>query len=111
MAIDRSAAEAATSSLQSLPFGNIIGGPLVACVEAQAQAARTSWEFIQNVGLYADGEEKKTVNVSFQFIKDDSPCGFAYRNLHLHSSTTYSVRWQDFHFSVSTSLHKVVWEY
>lgn len=70
MAIDRLAAEAATSSLQSLPFGNIIGGPLVACVEAQAQAARTSWEFIQNVGLYADGEEKKTVNVSFQFIKD-----------------------------------------
>ena len=26
--------------------------------------------FSQNVGLYADGEEKKTVNVSFQFIKD-----------------------------------------
>lgn len=70
MAIDQSAADIATSSLKSLPFGNIIGGPLVACVEAQAQAARTSWEFIQNVGLYTDGEEKKTVNVSFQFIKD-----------------------------------------
>lgn len=70
MAIDQSAADVATSSLQSLPFGNIIGGPLVACVEAQAQAARTSWEFIQNVGLYTEGEEKKTVNVSFQFIKD-----------------------------------------
>lgn len=70
MAIDKSAADVATSSLQSLPFGNIIGGPLVACVEAQAQAARTSWEFIQNVGLYTEGEEKKTVNVSFQFIKD-----------------------------------------
>lgn len=70
MAIDKSAADVATSSLKSLPFGNIIGGPLVACVEAQAQAARTSWEFIQNVGLYTDGEEKKTVNVSFQFIKD-----------------------------------------
>ena len=37
---------------------------------SQAQAARTSWEFIQNVGLYTEGEEKKTVNVSFQFIKD-----------------------------------------
>lgn len=61
MAIDKSAADVATSSLQSLPFGNIIGGPLVACVEAQAQAARTSWEFIQNVGLYTEGEEKKTV--------------------------------------------------
>lgn len=70
MAIDQSAADVATSSLKSLPFGNIIGGPLVACVEAQAQAARTSWEFIQNVGLYTDGKEKKTVNVSFQFIKD-----------------------------------------
>ena len=47
MAIDKSAADVATSSLKSLPFGNIIGGPLVACVEAQAQAARTSWEFIK----------------------------------------------------------------
>ena len=55
MAIDKSAADVATSSLKSLPFGNIIGGPLVACVEAQAQAARTSWEFIQNVGLYTEG--------------------------------------------------------
>jgi len=70
MEIDKSAADVATSSLQSLPFGNIIGGPLVACVEAQAQAARTSWEFIQNVGLYTEGDEKKAVNVSFQFIKD-----------------------------------------
>lgn len=70
MEIDKSAADVATTSLQSLPFGNIIGGPLVACVEAQAQAARTSWEFIQNVGLYTEGDEKKTVNVSFQFIKD-----------------------------------------
>lgn len=39
MAIDKSAADVATASLKSLPFGNIIGGPLVACVEAQAQAA------------------------------------------------------------------------
>lgn len=70
MAIEKAAADIATSSLQSLPFGNIIGGPLIACVEAQAQAARTSWEFIQNVGLYKDGEETKTVNVAFQFIKE-----------------------------------------
>ncbi|MFR4222744.1 MAG: DUF2589 domain-containing protein [Akkermansia sp.] len=49
----------ATSSLKSLPFGNIIGGPLVACVEAQAQAARTSWEFIQNVGLYTEEKRRR----------------------------------------------------
>ena len=69
MAIDRSAAEAATSSLQSLPFGNIIGGPLVACVEAQAQAARTSWGIHPERGPVRGWEEKKTVNVSFQFIR------------------------------------------
>lgn len=35
-------------------------------------AAKTSWNFIQEVGLNIDPEtgEKKTVNVSFQFIKD-----------------------------------------
>lgn len=70
MAIDKSAADVATSSLKALPFGNIIGGPLVACVEAQAQGARTSWEFTQNVGLYTDGEEKETADVLFQFIKE-----------------------------------------
>lgn len=72
MAIDTSPSQVATSALQSLPFGNIIGGPLKACIEAQAMAAKTSWNFIQEVGLNVDPQtgEKKTVNVSFQFIKD-----------------------------------------
>lgn len=72
MPIDTTPTTAATAALKAMPFGNIIGGPLTACVEAQAQAARTSWEFIQNVGLYKDEVtgEKKTVNVSFQFMKD-----------------------------------------
>lgn len=35
-------------------------------------AAKTSWNFIQEVGLNTDPKtgEKKTVNVSFRFIKD-----------------------------------------
>lgn len=72
MSIDTSPSQVATSALQSLPFGNIIGGPLKACIEAQAMAAQTSWEFIREVGLNVDPEtgEKKAVNVSFQFIKD-----------------------------------------
>lgn len=72
MAIDHTPSQVATSALTALPFGNIIGGPLKACIEAQAMAARTSWNFIQEVGLNTDPEtgEKKTVNVSFQFIKD-----------------------------------------
>lgn len=72
MAIDTTPSQVATSALTSLPFGNIIGGPLKACIEAQAMAAKTSWNFIQEVGLNTDPEtgEKKAVNVSFQFIKD-----------------------------------------
>ncbi len=72
MAIDTTPSQVATSALQALPFGNIIGGPLKACIEAQAMAAKTSWNFIQEVGLNVDPEtgEKKAVNVSFQFIKD-----------------------------------------
>lgn len=72
MPIDTAPSQIATSALQALPFGNIIGGPLKACIEAQAMAAKTSWNFIQDVGLNTDPEtgEKKTINVSFQFIKD-----------------------------------------
>ena len=50
MAIDTTPSQVATSALQALPFGNIIGGPLKACIEAQAMAAKTSWNFIQEVG-------------------------------------------------------------
>ena len=39
----------ANKQLGSLPFGNIIGGPLVAAIEAQAKAARSSVDFIQSV--------------------------------------------------------------
>lgn len=72
MAIDTTPSQVATNALQSLPFGNIIGGPLKACIEAQAMAAQTSWNFIKEVGLNVDPDtgEKKAVNVSFQFIKD-----------------------------------------
>lgn len=72
MAIDTTPSQVATSALQALPFGSIIGGPLKAAIEAQAMAAKTSWNFIQEVGLNTDPDtgEKKTINVSFQFVKD-----------------------------------------
>lgn len=49
----------------------MIGGPLKACIDAQAMAAKTTWDFIQEVGLTVDLEtgEKKAVNVSFSFIQ------------------------------------------
>lgn len=56
----------ATRALGALPFGNIVGGPLVAAVNAQAQAARSSVEFIESVGFnevettIGEGDDKKT---------------------------------------------------
>ena len=73
MAVDKTPSQVATSALQAIPFGSIIGGPLKACVEAQALAAKTTWEFIQNVGINVNPEtgEKTAVNVSFSSFKAD----------------------------------------
>ena len=63
--------EMATHALQAIPFSSIISGPLTACIEAQAMAAKTTWDFIQEVGLSTDPEtgEKTAVNVSFSFMQ------------------------------------------
>ena len=72
MAIDTTPSQVATNALQAIPFGSIIGGPLKACIEAQAMAAQTSWQFIQEVGLNTNPEtgQKEAVNVSFQFMQN-----------------------------------------
>lgn len=61
----------ATHALQAIPFSSIISGPLTACIEAQAMAAKTTWDFIQEVGLMVNPEtgEKTAVNVSFSFMQ------------------------------------------
>lgn len=66
MAIDTTPSKVATSALQAIPFSSLIGGPLDAAIKAQALAAKTSWEFIQQVGLNEDKNGNKTaVNVEF----------------------------------------------
>jgi hypothetical protein len=70
--IDTTPSLVATNALQALPFGSIIGAPLQACIEAQAKAAQTTWEFIQAVGLTDtdDGKGKEAIYVNFQFRKN-----------------------------------------
>lgn len=69
MAIDTTPSTVATNALNAIPFSSLIGGPLDACIKAQAQAAKTSYEFINEVGLTIDPDtgEKKPVNVTFQY--------------------------------------------
>lgn len=59
-------------TLQGLPFDNLIGGPLNACIQAQNDAAMTSINFINNVCLNEDKEtgEKSAIYVSFSFIQN-----------------------------------------
>lgn len=69
--IDTTPSTVATNALQAIPFGSLIGGPLTACVEAQSQAAKTSWEFIQEVGLTEDENgERKAIYVNFEYRKE-----------------------------------------
>lgn len=70
--IDTTPSVVATNALQAIPFGSIIGAPLSACIEAQAKAAKTSWEFIKAVGLTDtdDGKGKQAIYVNFEFRKN-----------------------------------------
>lgn len=59
MAIDSSPSQVATNALQGIPFGSIIGGPLRACAEAQAEQAKAAAKFIKEIGLDPDKETKE----------------------------------------------------
>lgn len=73
-------------ALNGIPFGNLIGGPLSACIKAQQQAAMTTVNFIREVGLNTkttttketiDGkeqevvvEENEAIYVYFNFVQN-----------------------------------------
>lgn len=63
----------ATQELQSIPFRHLIGAPLTAVVQAQAQAAQTTIEFIERVGFTPDASDPtklgKTRTVKFEYNK------------------------------------------
>ena len=59
------------SALNSIPFGNIIGGPLAACVRAQAEAAQTTIDFIRGFTMTnseLDPKGVEPITVTFTFI-------------------------------------------
>jgi len=69
----------ATSELASIPFGALIGGPLNAAIEAQASAAKTTTDFIYEVGFSSNGTQSTTTddnvgavrNVTFTYKVED----------------------------------------
>lgn len=69
MTIDVTPNTVATNALQAIDFSALIGGPMDAIVKAQALAAKTTYEFINEVCLTIDPDtnEKKPVNVVFTY--------------------------------------------
>lgn len=56
MTEDPTPSHAVADALQSLPFGNLIGAPLTACAEAQADQAKVAAKFMKEVGFGLDKE-------------------------------------------------------
>lgn len=59
MTEDSTPSHAVADALQSLPFGNLIGAPLTACAEAQAEQAEAADKFMKEVGLEPDKEAEE----------------------------------------------------
>jgi hypothetical protein len=82
----------AERALEAIPFRHLIGAPLTAVIEAQAQAAQTTVEFIQKVGFKngaeaggtteaMDAGEVRTVNFSYEKTGPDGTTGTATLNV------------------------------
>ncbi|MBC1239130.1 DUF2589 domain-containing protein [Nostoc sp. 2RC] len=70
MPIDTTPSTVATSALQGIPFSSLMGGPLNAAIEAQVNAAKSTVDFIQNVGLTGPAENRRPIQVEFIYYVD-----------------------------------------
>lgn len=61
---DTSGNEAMISYMKALPFDNIIGAPLMACIKAQQTSAQATWDAIRTMGFE---NEEEVAMVSFLF--------------------------------------------
>ncbi|MGD1701668.1 DUF2589 domain-containing protein [Dapis sp. BLCC M229] len=69
-AIDTTPSRVATTALQGIPFSSLIGGPLGAAVDAQAQSAQTTIEFINKFGMTGPPDNPKAMQVEFVYYAD-----------------------------------------
>ncbi len=65
---DQKTTQALVNAAKAVPFENLIGGPLVACVDAQRQAADATSQFIKEVGI--DPASGEVALVHFTFLQE-----------------------------------------
>lgn len=68
--MSKDVADKTIGALNGIPFESIIGGPLSACINAQAEAAVSTVNFIESVGL-KEGKDgtKEAVYVVFSYVQ------------------------------------------
>ena len=84
----------AVRNVEAMPFGQIIGGPISAAIEAQAMAARTTIDFIKEVGFHppkTSGVEEDDRVARDKALNESSKIAFG------------DVRYVTFHYQVGTS--------
>ncbi|MCF0199668.1 MAG: DUF2589 domain-containing protein [Bacteroidaceae bacterium] len=65
----RSIVSSTQQALNGIDFGNLMGAPLSACVNAQAQAAQSTVNFVNEVGFDIDENgNKQAVYVTFSYV-------------------------------------------
>ncbi|MCQ2231107.1 MAG: DUF2589 domain-containing protein [Paludibacteraceae bacterium] len=73
--MDNNVMKVANSAFESIPFENLIGSPLCACVNAQREAAKTTLDYIKEMGFDTitnerNEEEFSVAMISFEFIQN-----------------------------------------
>lgn len=72
MQLDKKNIEQINNAARMLPFDNLIGGPLVACVKAQAQAADATRNYIRSLSKAGSTDDSLGVEtITFTFLKDN----------------------------------------
>lgn len=75
MAIKESEIQSINNAARMLPFDNLIGAPLMACIQAQKQAADATRAYITSMAHEGSTETKHEVEmISFSFEKDGRKC-------------------------------------
>ncbi|MBQ2198359.1 MAG: DUF2589 domain-containing protein, partial [Bacteroidales bacterium] len=92
------------NTFNQVPFSHLLGSPLLACIDAQKQAANSSIDYIYSVGFYEDSTE--VVNVTFNFYADGRPATLVVPLLMIVPVPFFSVDELDIKFNAMVDLHE-----
>ena len=92
------------NTFNQVPFSHLLGSPLLACIDAQKQAANSSIDYIYSVGFYEDSTE--VVNVAFNFYADGRPATLVVPLLTIVPVPFFSVDELDIKFNAMVDLHE-----